>query len=110
MKKVNILGTEYTIEVVPKQDDTFLEKCDGYCDKTSKRIVVATKPDDCEIEIFEEYQKKVMRHEIIHAFLIESGLQENFKHDKWGHDETTVDWFAIQFPKMLKVFEEADCL
>lgn len=110
MKKINILGTEYTVEVKSKQEDKFLEKCDGYCDKTSKRIVVATKADDCEIEIFEEYQKKVTRHEIIHAFLMESGLQENFQKEQWGHDETTIDWIAIQFPKMMQVFKEADCL
>ena len=110
MKKVNILGTEYTVVVASREEDKFLQKCDGYCDKTSKKIVVTTKSDDCEIDIFEEYQKKVTRHEIIHAFLIESGLQENFKHEEWGHDETMVDWIAIQFPKMLQAFKEADCI
>ena len=110
MKKVNILGTEYTITTASKTEDTFLEKCDGYCDKTSKRIVVLTKTDDCELDIFEDYQKKVIRHEIIHAFLFESGLQENFKHEEWGHEETMIDWIAIQFPKMLQAFKEVDCL
>lgn len=110
MKKINVLGTEYTVEAKSKQEDKTLEICDGYCDKTSKRIVVATKEESCELDFFEIYQKKVIRHEIIHAFLIESGLHENFKHDQWGHDETTVDWFAVQFPKLLKAFEEADAL
>ena len=110
MKKVSILGTEYTVVVASKEEDKFLQKCDGYCDKTSKKIVVTTKADDCEIDIFEEYQKKVIRHEIIHAFLIESGLQENFKHEEWGHEETMIDWIAIQFPKMLQAFKEADCI
>lgn len=109
-KKINVLGTEYTIEIKSKSEDEFLKDCDGYCDKTSKEIVVLAKPETCEIKCFEIYQKKVIRHEIIHAFLIESGLQENFKKDKWGHDETTVDWFAVQFPKLLKAFEEADAL
>ncbi len=108
--KVNILGTEYTVELKSKQEDIFLEKCDGYCDKTSKRIVVTTKSDDCELDCFEEYQKKCMRHEIVHAFLFESGLQENFKHQEWGHEETMVDWIAIQSPKMIKAFEETGCL
>lgn len=110
MKKVNILGTEYTVEVASKEENKFLEKCDGYCDKTSKRIVVASESDDCELEVFEVYQKKVIRHEIVHAFLIESGLQENFRHEEWGHEETMVDWIAVQFPKMLQAFKEADCL
>ncbi len=110
MKKINVLGTEYTIEYASKKENEFLERCDGYCDKTSKRIVVLTKDDDCELDNFEEYQKKVIRHEITHAFLFESGLQENFKHEEWGHEETMIDWVAIQFPKLLQAFKEADCL
>lgn len=106
--KVSILGTEYTIQKLSKAEDSYLENCDGYCDKTSKRIVVKTDNDD--LDNIEVHIKKVMRHEIIHAFLNESGLQENFRHDKWGHEETTIDWIAIQFPKILDVFMEADCL
>ena len=34
MKKVNVLGTEYTIE------EKNLDECDGYCDKTTKEITV----------------------------------------------------------------------
>ena len=110
MKKVNILGTEYTIEIKQKKDDKYLENCDGYCDKTSKKIVVAAEDEDSQLEIYSEYEKKVTRHEIIHAFLFESGLHENFKHEQWGHDETYIDWVACHFPKMLKVFQEAECI
>lgn len=111
MKKVNILGTEYMISIRSSKDDSFLNKCDGYCDKTTHSIVIAQKDDNNELECFEKYQKKCIRHEIIHAFLFESGLHENFEHAKqFGHEETMVDCIAIQFPKMLKAFEEADCL
>lgn len=108
--KTNILGTEYEITIASKAEDKTLESCDGYCDKTSKRIVVTAEEADGELDCFEVYQKKVMRHEIIHAFLIESGLHENFKHQEWGHEETMIDWIAIQFPKMLEVFKEVGCL
>ena len=50
---------------------------------------------------------KVKRHEIIHAFLFESGLAEN---SNWAQNEEMVDFFAIQFPKLLKAFEQADAL
>lgn len=106
--KVSILGTEYTVHKLSREEDSYLKNCDGYCDKTSKRIVVNTDNDD--LDNVEVYIKKVLRHEIIHAFLYESGLHENFRHDKWGHDETMVDWVAVQFPKILDVFMEADCL
>ena len=108
--KINVLGTEYTITIASKSEDKFLEQCDGYCDKTSKKIVVTTKEDTNELDVFEEYQKKCLRHEIIHAFLFESGLHENWKHDTFGHDETYVDWIASQFPKLLKAFKDADCI
>lgn len=110
MKKVNILGTEYSIEIKTKAEDKFLKDCDGYCDKTSKKIIVAAEDEDNQLDIYSEYQKKITRHEIIHAFLFESGLHENFEHKQWGHDETIVDWIAVQFPKMLKVFQEAECI
>lgn len=108
--KVNILGTEYTIENMSRSECKTLEECDGFCDKTSKRIVIKMKDENSDLDNFEEYRKKVTRHEIIHAFLFESGLHENFRHPEYGHDETTVDWIAVQFPKMLKAFEEADAL
>lgn len=109
--KVNILGTEYTVEERTVEEDSYLSNCDGYCDKTTKEIVVAKQKPDNDLNNYEWYRNKVMRHEIIHAFLYESGLHENFEHPKqFGHEETTVDWFAVQFPKMLKVFEEVGCL
>lgn len=109
MKKINVLGTEYTLEIKTQAEDDFLDTCDGYCDKTSHSIVVTSKPADNELKDFEAYQKKCIRHEIIHAFLFESGLHENWSH-KDGHDETYVDWIAAQFPKLLKAFEEADAM
>lgn len=109
-KKFNILGAEYTIEVLTVEQDSYLANCEGYTDKSSHRIVVRAKDDKNELDNFEWYQKKVMRHEIIHAFFNESGLSECFEHKQWGHEETTVDWFAIQSPKIFKVFEEVGCL
>ena len=106
MQTVNILGTEYKIieEVFGEKDE------DGYCDYTSKEIHIRSDNANS-IGNFEYLTKKNLRHEIIHAFMAESGLQANWEHTlQFGHDETTVDWFAIQFPKILKAFEEADCL
>lgn len=108
--KIDILGTEYEISFKTREDDSLLERCDGYTDKTVKKIVVSSKEDDCELADFAWYQKKVLRHEIIHAFLLESGLQENFTHPEYGHDENFIDWIAVQFPKILKAFKAADAL
>jgi len=110
MKKVNILGTEYTIEEKSRTEDKFLENCDGYCDKTTKLIVICKKDDGNELNDFEVYRRKILRHEIVHAFLFESGLHENWEHKQFGHDETYVDWIAAQSPKLFKAFQDADAL
>jgi hypothetical protein len=35
--------------------------------------------------------------------MAESGLQSNWEHNQeFGQDETTVDWIAIQLPKIVK--------
>lgn len=101
---VNILGTDYTVVEKPIKD------CDGYCDKTTKEIAVAVKEDDCDLGDFEEHRKKVLRHEVIHAYHHESGLSENFENKQYGFSETLVDWFAYQSPKIFKTFEELGVL
>ena len=109
LKKINVLGTIYTVEQLSKSEDDFLNKCDGYCDNTIKKIVIIKKENDCQIQDFERYKRKILRHEITHAFLFESGLGENMKHAEFGHDEEMVDWFAYQYPKLKKVFKEMEC-
>lgn len=107
---INVLGTDYTIEKRTSAEDDLLLEMDGYCDKTSKRLVVAEKDKKCDLDLFEEYQKKVLRHEIIHAFMYESGLGENWEHKNIGQEETVVDWFAIQGLKIYNAWKQADCI
>lgn len=52
------------------------------------------------------YKDKVCRHEIIHAFLYESGLDV----ESWARNEEIVDWLALQIPKMVRIFKEVNCL
>lgn len=105
---VNVLGTEYTIERIPENEDKHFTECDGYCDETTKRIVVTIRePDKMDKGNLELYYQKCVRHELIHAFLFESGLCENCE---WAHNEEVVDWIAAQFPKMLKAMQDAETL
>ena len=112
--KVNILGTEYTIKRPRAADDPKIaESCDGYCDTSAKLLVVeAFEPDPKSKADLEAYSKQVLRHEIIHAFMFESGLDNcSFCYDgSWATNEEMVDWFAIQSPKILKAFEDVGCL
>lgn len=105
-KTVNILGTEYKIKYKKLGNADY----DGQCDYTDKKIIIR-KDNFNNVGGFEWLQKKQLRHEIVHAFMSESGLQANWQHiEEFGHDETTVDWFAIQSPKIFKAFQELDIL
>ena len=105
---INILGTEYRITKKTAYEDALLERNSGYCDHTTKNIVVSElRPEPgSTVDVLQE-EKVVLRHEITHALLYESGLGEN---SDWGTDETLVDWIAMQFPKMAKAFKEAECM
>ena len=106
MVTVNILGTEYKVFREEFGDDD----CDGYCDYTSRTIKVRS--DNVNgVGDFSNLMKKQLRHEIIHAFLAESGLQSNFEHTRqFGHEETLVDWMAIQFPKIYEAFRSVNAI
>lgn len=110
--KIDILGTKYDLQIVPKEKDAYLEECDGYCDYTTKKIVVEDWKNKSVGDLGNDsvYLKQIKRHEIIHAFLFESGLGANWEHKPFGQEETTVDWIARQFPKMLEAFRAADAL
>lgn len=113
--KVNILGSEWSVKFGDEKEYPNLMKNDGYTDLSIREIVV----DDMEASQgqigaksdLESYQKHVVRHEIIHAFLLESGLDSNSNSaDSWAVNEEMVDWFAIQTPKIFKVFSEFELM
>lgn len=103
--KVNILGTEYVVETDTSLNDG--EK-DGLYFPYRKKISTRDKSGLLdETSTDEEKQirlQETLRHEITHAFFYESGL------DEYCEDERLVDWFAIQSPKIYKVFEKLGIL
>ena len=116
---VNILGTEYKIKYVNYKDDVYIQKNGfyGYCDSIDKEITICNmgtchgwenEPKSRIVRI----EKDTLRHEIIHAFLNESGLQESASQydGAWCKNEEMIDWIALQFPKILKVYKEVDAL
>ena len=113
MKKLNILGTVYKVYLnVPYEKDPSLSGAYGYTDFHGKRIVVAdirTVPgweDAGDAAVLDTYNCTV-RHEIIHAYLMESGLNGSSNAvECWARNEEMVDWFACQMPKLIKTFNE----
>lgn len=116
-KTVNILGTEYTIKTHKVSEDETLKnnRWSGYCGEESKEIIIADVSEKPYFALNEKeqkiYEKQTLRHEITHAFLNESGLSDNSSEsENWAKNEEMVDWFAIQSPKIFKVFQELDIL
>lgn len=113
--KVNILGSEWSVKFGSKEKYPNLAEMDGYTDPSTREIVVDDmKESQGQIGVkadLESYQKQVVRHEIIHAFLLESGLGSSSNSaDGWAMNEEMVDWFAIQSPKIFKVFSELELM
>ena len=111
--KVSILGTEYEIRFVDDENDPKLADHDGYCDSSAHLMVVSTmkNTDVMSKANIGVYQKSVLRHEIVHAFLFESGFEGNSNGvPHWDSNEEMVDWIAIQFPKINKVYKELELI
>ena len=108
--RVCVLGTDYAI----LQDSNITKDLntrglDGETNLYSKTISICNiadmlEPDSTAYEKSVRY-KETMRHEIIHVFFHESGL------DDYCRDEVLVDYLAKQWNKMSIAFQEAleDC-
>lgn len=107
--KINVLGTEYDVELLDERDETMKAmNCDGYTDNSIRLIRVLKNKEDDDVTKQKNriiHQNIVLRHELIHAFLYECGIDSGMQF----HNEVCVDFFAMQFGKIAKIFEDAGC-
>lgn len=109
MKEINILGTTYKLyeNIDPKEFPEGMAALTQFYSKSIKIIDYNKIDSDHSIE----QVKQTIRHELVHAFLFESGLASNsFQNGAWAENEEIVDWIAHQTPKMFKLFKELDLL
>ena len=97
MVAINVLGTDYFVHV---GDFPNMENLDGEINYAEKLIYISGK-------VFNEYfLHTVLKHEIIHAFLFESGLSVNSNNVlSWATNEEMIDFFALQYDKINKTLE-----
>lgn len=116
---VNILGTEYAIKIKKISEDETLKSngWSAYCANLTHEIVLSDKSEEKYYPDYSEEEKELadkkdLRHELIHAFLNESGLQsDTFTNDGgWAQCEEMVDWISIQFSKIYAVYKELDLI
>lgn len=115
---ISILGTEYSITTRPYDSNPEFKRmgCGAYVTVYEHHIYM------CDMHTYPGYQNdteeqitasfcKLLRHEIVHAFLEESGLGCNSSEtDCWARNEEMVDWIALQGPKFYKVWEQLDII
>ncbi len=114
---VNVLGTQYAVLIKKYDEDKAFERLRGYCDGVLKTIVV------CDPSTFPGYEgepqeyldackKETLRHELVHAFLDESGLEACAVtvDGSWAKNEEMIDWIALQGPKLYKAWKEAGAI
>ena len=113
-KTVDILGSKWTIKYV--DDDPAFEQAEGFTNDAAREITIENvkiSDDPLLYDMQSQYinQKRVLRHELIHAYLYESGLGDSSNScDAWAVNEEMVDWFARNIPKMIVTFKELKCL
>ena len=96
--KVNVLGTDYDVLMGTLSTDEHYKSCDGYCDWYAKRIHVRKHvredadrdPMTYDDESMQLHELKNLRHELVHAFLYESGL--GYDSNSAGSWATTKKW------------------
>lgn len=116
---VNILGQEYEIIIKKYDEDEAFKRrsINGYADTYIKQLIICDmhtypgweyEPE----ETIKECQKETIRHEIVHAFLDESGLSCSALQtdNSWARNEEMVDWIAIQGIKIYKAWQEAQAV
>lgn len=108
-KPVVIMGEEWTIEVVP-YDDPKMEtnQCNGLCESYTKTIKIRDlNGDPKKLELYDnidEFMRKVLRHELLHAFF------HTICNQKYNEDEELVETLAHAFPKIAKIMESVEVL
>lgn len=102
----HIMGATYTVETNP--DIIKREGADGICARYGRKILIAPIDDmlpDCDNDKEKQARfNEVMRHELLHAFLYECGVE------KYAEDEDLVQFLAIQFYKLYELFREMEVL
>jgi hypothetical protein len=117
--KISILGTDYSIRKVKydKEPEFRQSGSNGYCSNHLKQIVYCDmrtypgweeEPDEAVLR----EEKQTLRHEIVHAFLNESGLCASAcrPDGAWSRNEEMVDWIALQGEKLYAAWEKANAL
>ena len=105
---VSVLGEEWDVNIKAANDELRLTG-GGFCDDTVRELCVKAlsqkeleEPDT--VKNYAARQRHCAAHEIVHAFLFESGLSA----DSWADNEEIVDWIGHNIKRMAKALEQVE--
>ena len=108
---IKVLDTNYDIYI--DNDFTYLDSidADGITDNLLKTMHIRNTflnsiyedKHSAELEM-----KRILRHELTHAFIYECGLSGNgFDKEQWPISESLTEFIALQFDKLSNLFNES---
>ena len=105
VEEIEVLGTKYKLEFQLEIVDEDLGFLQGLCDIDEKIIFI--------LDTLNPRQQAItLKHELLHAFLFESGLYSSSltPQEGWAVNEEMIDFFALQWDKINKIFKELQIL
>ena len=107
---VEVLGQQYMVRLIPKENDKRFDtlNCDGFCDYSTHELILCnlTLEKDNDAGNVSAAITHILYHEMVHAFMFESGLAADWEHKQYGQEETVVDWIAWQAPKIVRAVQD----
>lgn len=96
--KVDVLGAEYVVQVGARKELNIQPEHSGECQYFRKKILVCNEfSEEVKKEDIPLVLKSIIKHEVAHAFLYESGREEN------ANDEDLVTWLEIMSNKLVEL-------
>lgn len=89
---INVMGTEYKVYLDSEKNNVYLKGNSAFVATEMKKIYVDENIHPSSLE-------RTIKHELVHAFLIESGLDT----ETWANNEEIVDRIALQLDKIYTV-------
>ncbi len=115
LTEIPILGEHWSVYEGTEEEYPQLKDSDGCADSSIRAIfidrTILERNDPSQKRNLRAYRKEVLRHEVVHAFLYESGLGANSNTaEHWAVDEEIVDWIALQLPKIVAVCKKLEVM
>ena len=110
--KISVMGSEFEIIYTTEEEDPTIKGKSGVCYSLLQKIKIDQYIylDDADGSVAEAEKASkllsllaILRHEIIHAFFFQSGLDTQCS---FAVDEMLIDWLSLKMPEIVDVMNE----